>query len=147
MPSASGSIIRNLAFRGFTANGILVNGGTLAKPNKATISGVSISDSGTTGAGLNFTGTGKSTYFAGSTVQNCTFTNNPYALRLMSAYNVTFGGTGAGQRNTIAGSAKAGVFASGLCNGSSVIKTVFSPTPRTPVRYNISSSRNLRIVQ
>ena len=57
---------------------------------------------------------------------------------------LTIGGTAAGQPNRINSSARAGVFATGFCTGSSVIKTSFS---KTPVPYNIGSSRNLRIVQ
>jgi len=142
--TAGGTTVRNLAFSGFAANAILVNGGTLAQANRVTLSNLSINNSGTTGAGLNFTGTGTSTFFTGSTVQKCTFSNSPYALRLASAQGVTFGGTVAGQANTINGSSKAGIFASGFCTNSSVIKTVFTNT-KTP--YSTATSRNLRIVK
>ena len=142
--TASGSTIRNLAFSGFSANGVLVSGGTAAAPNRVTIANLAIRSSGTTGAGLNFAGAGTSTYFTGSTVQNCTFTSNPYAMRLTSAYGVTIGGLAAGQNNRVTGSTKAGVFASGYCTNSSVIKTVFATTP---VPYNTATSRNLKIVK
>jgi hypothetical protein len=63
---------------------------------------------------------------------------------LSSATGVTIGGTAAGQPNRIVSSARAGVFATGFCTGSSVIRTSFV---NTPVRYNTRGSRNLRIVQ
>ena len=142
--TATGSTVRDLAFSGFSANGVLVSGGTAAKPNVVTIRNLAITNSGTTGAGLNFAGAGTSTYFTGSTVQNCTFNNNPFAIRLTSAYGVRVGGTLAGQNNRITGSTRAGIFASGFCTKSTVIKTVFATT-RVP--YSTGTSRNLTIVR
>jgi hypothetical protein len=83
----------------------------------------------------------------GTTVQGSTFTNNPFGIRLNSATGATIGGTLASQRNTISGSIRAGVFASGLCTRSSVIRTIFPRTPATPIQYNLRGSRNLRVVK
>ena len=135
--TARGSSITNLAFSGFGGTGILVN----AARNVA-ISGVTVTGTRTgTGTGLQINGASN-----GTTVRGSTFTNNPFGVKLVSATGVTFGGTAAGQRNTISGAARAGVFASGVCTGSSVVKTAFPATPATRVRYSVNTSRGLRVV-
>ena len=132
--SASGSQISSLAFSGFGGIGIQLN----AVPRVA-INGVIVTGTGKgTGAGLSITGNS-----AGTTVQGSTFASNPYGIQLLSATGATIGGTAAGQQNRVTAAAKAGVFASGFCTGTSVIKTVFLQTP-TP--YNVRAARNIRIV-
>ncbi len=137
-PTASGSRISSLAFSGFGGTAIQLN----AAQNVA-ISGIAVTGNWT-GVGTGLGITGRST---GTTVQGSTFTNNPFAIRLTSATGVTIGGTAAGLRNTISGSTRAGVFATGFGTGSSVIRTVFLRTLPTPVQYNLRSSRNLRVVR
>ena len=135
---ASGSRIANLAFSGFSGTGI-----QLAAARRVSVSGIKVTGTGTgTGTGLLINGTS-----TGTTVQGSTFTNNPFGIKLISATGATVGGTLAAHRNTISGAARAGVFASGFCTGSSVIRTVFPRTPTTRVQYNIRSSRNLRVVR
>ena len=126
----SGSRITSLAFSGFSAMGIQLNAA-----QNVTISEVTVESSGT---GLSVTGAS-----TGTTATNNTFNNCPTAISLTSATGLTIGGTAAGQLNRINSSARAGVFATGVCTGSSVIRTAFT---NTPVRYNTSTSRNLRIV-
>jgi hypothetical protein len=136
--AASGSRISSLAFRGFSGTGIQLN-----SAQRVAISGITVVGTGTgTGTGLALTGTS-----IGTTVLGSTFANNPFGIRLTSATGATIGGRLAGQRNTISGAARAGVFASGFCTGSSVIKTAFPRSPATPVQYNLRSSRNLRVVR
>jgi hypothetical protein len=127
----SGSRVTGLAFSGFTSTGI-----QLSNAQNVAVSGVTVNSSG---YGLSVAGTS-----TGSTVRGSTFNSCPNAIVLSSATGVTIGGTAAGQPNRIVSSARAGVFATGFCTGSSVIKTSFV---NTPVRYNTGSSRNLRIVQ
>jgi hypothetical protein len=127
----SGSRVTSLAFSGFTSTGI-----QLSNAQNVAVSGVTVNYSG---YGLSVAGTS-----TGSTVRGSTFNFCPNAIVLSSATGVTIGGTAAGQPNRIVSSARAGVFATGFCTGSSVIKTSFV---NTPVRYNTGSSRNLRIVQ
>jgi hypothetical protein len=127
----SGSRVTSLAFSGFTGTGI-----QLSNAQNVAVSGVTVNSSG---YGLSVAGTS-----TGSTVRGSTFNSCPNAIVLSSATGVTIGGTAAGQPNRINSSARAGVFATGFCTGSSVIKTSFV---NTPVRYNTGSSRNLRIVQ
>ena len=126
----SGSRITSLAFSGFSGTGVQLN----AAQNVA-VSGVTVNYSG---YGLSVSGAS-----TGSTVRGNVFNFCPNAIVLTSATGVTIGGTAAGQPNRINSSARAGVFATGFCTGSSVIKTVFLQTP-TP--YNVRAARNIRIV-
>jgi hypothetical protein len=132
---ASGSRISNLAFSGFSGTGIQFNAA-----QRASLTGVRVTGT-TAGTGAGLVITGNST---GTIVRGNVFANNPFGIRILSATGATIGGTVAGQRNSISGAARAGVFASGFCTNSSVIKTAFTTTP---VPYNIGSSRNLRVVQ
>ena len=126
----SGSRITSLAFSGFSGTGVQLN----AAQNVA-VSGVTVNYSG---YGLSVSGAS-----TGSTVRGNVFNFCPNAIVLTSATGVTIGGTAAGQPNRINSSARAGVFATGFCTGSSVIKTVFLQTP-TP--YTVRAARNIRIV-
>jgi len=132
---ASGSRISSLAFSGFSGTGIQFNAA-----QRASLTGVSVTGT-TTGTGAGLLITGNST---GTVVYGSVFANNPYGIQIVSATGATIGGTVAGQRNSISAAARAGVFASGFCTGSSVIRTLFATTP---VPYNTGSSRNLRVVQ
>ena len=80
----------------------------------------------------------------GTVVQGNTISGYGYGIQLTSATGVTIGGTAAAQRNTVSSAAKAGVFASGFCTNSQVIKTAITTTV-TP--YNVRTARNLRVVQ
>jgi hypothetical protein len=74
-----------------------------------------------------------------------TFTNYPTAVSLVAATYFTFGGTGAGQFNSIVNSVTAGIYATGFCTGSQVIKTAFSNVA-TSKQYVVSTSRNLTVI-
>ena len=127
----SGSRINSLAFSGFSGTAL-----QMTAAQRVAISGVTFNSSN---YGLAISGAS-----TGSTVRGNTFNSCPNAIVLSSATGVTIGGTAAGLSNRINSSARAGVFATGFCTGSSVIKTVFATT-RVP--YNVSGSRNLRIVR
>jgi hypothetical protein len=132
--TARGSSITSLAFSGFGRTGIFVNNARNVAISGVTVTGTRVG----TGTGLQISGASN-----GTTVRGSTFTNNPFGVKLTAAKGVTFGGTAAGQRNVISGAARAGVFASGVCTGSAVVKTAF---PATRVRYSVGGSRGLRIV-
>ena len=65
-------------------------------------------------------------------------------ISIVSATNATIGGTGSGQFNSVA-FATTGVFGTGTCTGSSVIKTAFGSNVTT--KYNTSGARGLNVVQ
>jgi hypothetical protein len=129
--TASGSIVRNIAFANFADTAIRLTNNT-----GTSITGVTIRDSGT---GLTVNGTS-----TGTTVRTNTFNRNATGIRLNSATGVIIGGSAAGQGNTIANSSQQGVFAQGFCTNSRVVKNSF-PGTRTP--FNVKLSRNLTIVR
>jgi parallel beta-helix repeat protein len=101
------------------------------------VSGVTVNNSNT---GISLTGS-----LDGTRIQGNTFNANGYALQLTTAQRALIGGSAVDQRNTIAGATRAGLFARGFCTGTQVIGTVFTASPRTRTRFNVRSSRNLRI--
>ena len=129
--AGSGSRITSLAFSGFSGIGIQLNAA-----KNVLVDGVSVNYAGT---GLAISGASNGTRILGNAFANC-----PIGINIRAATYATIGGTLAGQRNTISRSARAGVFASGICTGSTVIKTAFA---NTPAPYNVGSSRGLRIVR
>jgi hypothetical protein len=105
---------------------------------------------GAIGAGNRLTGTvngsglvvgGVST---GTTVRANTFAGYGYGMQISAATGIAIGSTAAGAANTISSAAKAGVFASGVCTGSSVVKTAITSTA-TP--YNVGAARGLTVVR
>jgi hypothetical protein len=135
---ASGSRITNLAFAGFSGTAI-----RLISATGVAISGVQVSNSGN---GLWISGDG-----TGTTVQGSRFTSNEFAIRLgenrtIGATGVIIGGSAVSERNTIEGARRAGVIATGFCTGTQLVGTTFTSNPATRTRFNVRSSRGLRIV-
>jgi len=131
--TATGSRIASLAFSGFGGTAIQLNSVT-----GAAISGVKVTGINGTTTGVGFGGTSTGTTLRGSQFINC-----GNAISIVAATGLTVGGTAAGQPNTVTSAAKAGVFASGICTGSSVIKTGFVTTKQP---YNVGAARGLSIV-
>jgi hypothetical protein len=130
--SAGNSRLTNLAFSGFTGTAVAIN-----SAQNMTVRGLTVTDSGT---GLQLSGA-----LAGTTVQGSTFRSIGVAMRLTGAQRATLGGSPVAQRNRIEGASQAGVVATGFCTGTRLINTTFTTSPPTRTRYNIRSSRNLRI--
>jgi nitrous oxidase accessory protein NosD len=127
---ASGSVIRNIAFSSFSSDAI-----RLTSTASTSITGIRVSNSGN---GLAINGTS-----ANTVVQGNTFDRNQTGVSLVSATGALIGGMNAGQGNVISSAVRQGVFASGFCTGSQVVKNTF---PGTATPYNVSASRNLTIV-
>lgn len=127
---ASGSSVRDLAFSSFSGDAI-----RLTSAASTSITGIRVSNSGN---GLAISGTSASTV-----VQGNTFDRNQTGVSLVSATGALIGGMNPGQGNVISSAVRQGVFASGFCNGSQVVKNSF---PGTATPYNVSASRNLTIV-
>ena len=127
---ASGSLIRDLAFSSFSGDAI-----RLTSVASTSITGIRVSNSGN---GLAISGTSANTVAQGNT-----FDRNQTGVSLVSATGALIGGMNAGQGNVISNAVRQGVFASGFCNGSQVVKNSF---PGTATPYNVSASRNLTII-
>jgi len=102
---------------------------------------------GTGFRGASTTGISISGTTTGTIVKANTFTGYPIAIYLAAATNATIGGPGVGEGNTISFAKTAGVYASGFCTGSQVIKTVFGSGVAAANQYVISTSRNLVITK
>jgi hypothetical protein len=127
---ASGSTIRDIAFSSFSGDAIRLTSAT-----GVTIKGIQANNSGN---GLSITGASTNTV-----VQGNTFDRNQTGVSLISATGALVGGAATGQGNVISSEVRQGVFASGFCTGSQVVKNTF---PGTATPYNVSASRNLTIV-
>ena len=127
---ASGSVIRNIVFSSFSGDAI-----RLTSTASTLITGIQANNSGN---GLSINGTSTNTV-----VQGNTFDRNQTGVSLMSATGALVGGAATGQGNVISSEVRQGVFASGFCTGSQVVKNTF---PGTATPYNVSASRNLTIV-
>lgn len=92
-----------------------------------------------TTAGIYITGVSTGTIVQGNAVSQAA-----NGISINSATGVTVGGAAAGQFNTVA-YATTGVFATGACSGSSVIKTAFGANVTT--KYNTAGARGLNVVQ
>jgi hypothetical protein len=128
--TAGGSVVRDLTFANFAGDAIRLNS-TL----NATVNGVAVRNSGF-GITLNGTSTG-------TKVQGNVLDRNATGVRLLSATGALVGGSAAGQGNTIS-NARVGVFASGFCTRSQVVRNRITGT-LTP--YDVRSSRNLTVVR
>jgi len=127
---ASGSVIRDIAFSSFSGDAIRLTSAT-----GITIKGIQANNSGN---GLSINGTSTNTV-----VQGNTFDRDQTGVSLISATGALVGGAAAGQGNVISSAVRQGVFASGFCTGSQVVKNTF---PSTATPYNVAASRNLTIV-
>ena len=92
-----------------------------------------------TTAGIFMTGAATGTIVQGNGISQATT-----GISINSVTGALIGGTGAGQFNTVA-YATTGVFGTGTCTGSSVVKTGFGTNVTT--KYNTAGARGLTVVQ
>ena len=127
---ASGSVVKDITFSGFSGDAVRLTSAT-----GITISGVRLSNSGN---GLAMSGAS-----TGTVVQGSVFNRNATGISLTSVTGALIGGQSTGQPNTISNSARDGVFATGFCTGTKIVKNVLSGNANN---YNVSTSRNLEII-
>ncbi len=92
-----------------------------------------------TTAGIFMTGAAAGTIVQGNGISQATT-----GISINSVTGALIGGTGAGQFNTVA-FATTGVFGTGTCSGSSVVKTAFGSAVTT--KYNTAGARGLSVIQ
>jgi hypothetical protein len=92
-----------------------------------------------TTAGIYITGASSGTIVQGNAVSQAT-----NGISIVSATGAKIGGTLTGQFNSVA-YATSGVFATGTCSGTSVVKTAFGPGVTT--QYNTAGARGLSITK
>jgi hypothetical protein len=131
-PAASNSSISGVAFANFTGAAVSID-----SAQNVSVRGITVSDSET---GIRLAGD-----LTGTTVQGSTFRGVVVGMRLDEAKYAILGGSATEDRNRIEGARQFGVYATGLCTGSRLVRTTFTLSPGTRRRYNLRGSRNVRI--
>ena len=136
------TIDRPLTFRG-TSSSIVLSGSPTVTNGLVLTSGAS----GSTVRDIafsNFTGTAvRATSLSGLTISGINVLNSGTGVSLSSVTNSLVGGTGAGQGNTFTNNSREGIFATGVCLNTQLVKNSF---PGTTTKYNLSSSRGITVV-
>ena len=136
------TIDRPVTFRG-TSSSIVLSGSSSVTNGLALTSGAS----GSTVRDIafsNFTGTAvRATSLSGLTISGINVLNSGTGVSLSSVTNSLVGGTGAGQGNTFTNNSREGIFATGVCLNTQLVKNSF---PGTTTKYNLSSSRGITVV-
>ena len=136
------TIDRPVTFRG-TSSSIVLSGSPSVTNGLVLTSGAS----GSTVRDIafsNFTGTAvRAQSLSGLTVSGINVLNSGTGINLTSVSNSLIGGTGAGQGNTFTNNSREGIFATGVCLNTQLVKNSF---PGTTTRYNLSSSRGITVV-
>jgi len=101
--------------------------------------GNTLTGNATTTAGIYMTGAAAGTLVQGNNISQATT-----GISINSVTGALIGGTAAGQFNTVA-YATTGVFGTGTCSGSSVVKTAFGSAVTT--KYNTAGARGLSVIQ
>ena len=135
---ASGSTNSVVTGSSFIGNGqgalIQSSGLTFGLPGQGNV----ITGSSRTTAGITLAGT-----TTGTIVQGNAISGAPTAIFISAAIGATVGGYGTAEYNSVS-FATNGVFGTGTCTGTSVIKTSFGQSVTT--KYNTSAARGLTIV-
>ena len=92
----------------------------------------------------NFTGTAvRAQSLSGLTISGINVFNSGTGINLTSVTDSLVGGTGAGQGNTLTNCSREGIYATGVCLNTQLVKNSF---PGTTTKYNLASSRGITVV-
>ena len=92
----------------------------------------------------NFSGSAiQATSVSGLSITGIRVSNSGTGIRLSSVTDSTIGGTATGEGNVLSTCSREGIFATGICTNTRLVKNTF---PGTGVPYNVSSSRGITVV-
>ncbi len=92
----------------------------------------------------NFSGSAiQATSVSGLSMTGIRVSNSGTGIRLSSVTDSTIGGTATGEGNVLSTCSREGIFATGICTNTRLVKNTF---PGTGVPYNVSSSRGITVV-
>ena len=92
----------------------------------------------------NFSGSAiQATSVSGLSMTGLRVSNSGTGIRLSSVTDSTIGGTATGEGNVLSTCSREGIFATGICTNTRLVKNTF---PGTGVPYNVSSSRGITVV-
>ena len=143
----TGSGVFNSSFTNNVVGGMLLNAQNFlvgVNPVGSALQGNTFTGSTTGFRGASRTGLSISGTTTSTLVKANTFSGYPTAVSLVAATGLRFGGSIPGESNSISNASTAGIYASGFCSSSFVIKTTFIGVP-TAKQYLVSTSRNLTI--
>ena len=136
------TIDRPVTFRG-TSSGIVLSG-------SPSVTNGLVLTSGATGSTVrdiafsNFTGTAvRAQSLSGLAISGINVFNSGTGINLTSVTDSLVGGTGAGQGNTLTNCSREGIYATGVCLNTQLVKNSF---PGTTAKYNLASSRGITVV-
>jgi hypothetical protein len=136
------TVSRPVVFRG-TSTSVVLSGSPVVTSGLSLIAGAG----GSSVRDIAFSNFGSSAISAASvsglTVTNVRVSNSGTGISLSSVTNSTIGGTAAGQGNALQSCSREGIFASGICTNTKLVKNTFPGTSRP---YSISSSRGITVV-
>ena len=101
---------------------------------------------GTGARGASTTGITISGVSNGTLIKGNSFNLYPTGISIVAATGLIIGGLPAGENNSVSNASVAGVYATGYCTGSSVIKTTFPTGVIVTKQYVIATSRFLTVV-
>ena len=136
------TIDRPVTFRG-TSSSIVLSG-------SPSVTNGLVLTSGATGSTVrdiafsNFTGTAvRAQSLSGLAISGIKVLNSGTGINLTSVTDSLVGGTGAGQGNTLTNCSREGIYATGVCLNTQLVKNSF---PGTTTRYDVSSSRGITVI-
>jgi hypothetical protein len=136
------TVNRPVTFRG-TSTSIVLSG------SASVTNGLSLT-SGAAGSTVrdiafsNFSGTAvRATSLSGLTISGIKAMNSGTGINLTSVTNSLIGGTATGQGNVLQNCSREGIYATGICTNTQLVKNTF---PSTTTKYNVSSSRGITVV-
>jgi hypothetical protein len=136
------TINRPVTFRG-TSTSIVLSGSASVTNGLAFTSGAA----GSTVRDIafsNFSGTAvRATSLSGLTISGIKVMNSGTGINLSSVTNSLIGGTASGQGNVLQNCSREGIYATGICTNTQLVKNTF---PGTTTKYNVSSSRGITVV-
>jgi hypothetical protein len=92
----------------------------------------------------NFSGSAiQATSVSGLSITGIRVSNSGTGIRLSSVTDSTIGGTATGEGNVLSTCSREGIYATGICTNTRLVKNTF---PGTGVPYNVSSSRGITVV-
>ena len=136
------TVNRPVTFRG-TSTSIVLSG------SASVTNGLSLT-SGAAGSTVrdiafsSFSGTAvRATSLSGLTISGIKVMNSGTGINLTSVTNSLIGGTATGQGNVLQNCSREGIYATGICTNTQLVKNTF---PSTTTKYNVSSSRGITVV-
>lgn len=136
------TVTRPVMFRGTSSSMTLF--GASSVPNGLALTGSAAGSTVRDLAFSNFSGRAvQATSLSGITIRGVKVSNSGTGIALSSVTSSTIGGAAAGEGNVLQNCSREGIYATGICTNTQLVKNTF---PDTATKYNVSSSRGITVV-